>query len=114
MPEQIFRQHPATVKFADNLVLGHDNIVEEGFAERRVARNQLDRLCRNAWRFHIEQQEADALIFICLVGADEAENPVGLIGIGCPDFLAVYDPMVALVLAIGLHRHKSLPDPGSE
>ena len=38
------------------------------------------------------------------IGADQAEDPVGLVGIAGPDLLAVDQPMVALVLALGLQR----------
>ena len=106
MPEQIFRNIPSAIQFANDLVLGHHDIVEECFAERRIARNQLDWLGRNAGRFHVEQQEADALIFVGLVGAHEAENPICLVRIRRPDFLAIDDPMISLVFAKGLHRYK--------
>ena len=106
MAKQIFRHIPAAIDFANNLVLGHNNIVEKCLAERRVARDQLDRLGRNTRSFHVEQQEAYSLIFVRLVGADQTENPVGLIRIRGPDFLAIDDPMVSLILAKGLHRHK--------
>src|SRR5690606_23675630 len=35
---------------------------------------------------------------------DEAEDPVGLVGIAGPDFRPVDDPMIALVFAEGLQR----------
>ncbi len=37
-----------------------------------------------------------------LIGPDETEDPVGLISIRGPDFLAIDEPMVAFVLALGL------------
>ena len=36
------------------------------------------------------------------VRTDEAENPVGVIGVGGPDLRAVDQPVVPLVLAFGL------------
>ncbi len=36
------------------------------------------------------------------VGADQAEDPVGLVGVGGPDLLAVDDPVVALIHGAGL------------
>ena len=100
--EEIFGDVPAAVDLADELRLGHFDIVEEGFAEGRIARNQQDRLGRDALALHVEEHEGDALIFVRLVGADEAEDPVGLVGIAGPDLRSVDDPVIALVLAEGL------------
>ena len=50
MGEQVFRDIPAPVQFADEIGLGHLHIVEEGLAERRTARDQHDRLGRDAGR----------------------------------------------------------------
>src|SRR3546814_15470645 len=83
-------------------VCASDLIVEEGFAERAVAADQQDRLGRDALARHVEEHEGDALIFVRLVGADEAENPVGLVGVARPDLRPVDDPMIALVLTEGL------------
>ena len=106
MAQQIFCNVPAAVQFADNLMLWHHDIVEESFAKWRVSRNQLDRLCGYAGGCHIEQQKADALIFVGLVCADQTENPVGFVCIAGPNFLAVDDPMIAFIRTIGLHRDK--------
>ena len=49
---------------------------------------------------HVDQHEADALVLLGLrVGAHQAEAPVGVLGAGGPDLLAVDLPVVALVLA---------------
>ena len=111
MAQQIFRHVPAAVQLADDLPLGHFDIVEERLAERAVAADQQDRLGRHAGARHVEQQEAYPLIFVRLVGADQAENPVGLVGIARPDLLAVDDPVIALVLAERLQRHEVRPRP---
>ncbi len=100
--EQIFGDVPAAIDLADILRLRHFDIVEEGFAEGRVAADQQDRFGRDALARHVEEHEGDALIFVRLVGADEAEDPVGLVGVAGPDFRSVDDPVVALVLAEGL------------
>src|SRR3546814_19909054 len=86
-------------------VCASDLIVEEGFAERAVAADQQDRLGRDALARHVEEHEGDALIFIRLVGAYEAENPVGLVGIAGPDFRSVDDPVIALVITERLQGH---------
>ena len=53
--KQIFGDIPAAIHLADDLILGHNHIVEEGFAEGRIAGNQLDRLGRHTGRLHVEQ-----------------------------------------------------------
>ena len=113
--EQIFGDVPAAIDLADiagdvlAIAFRHLHIVHKGFAERAVAADQLDRLGRNALIRHVEQHEGDALILVLLVGADQAEDPVRLVGIAGPDLLAVDDPMIALVFAIGLHRDEVRP-----
>ena len=62
--QQIFRDIPAPVDGADHVRLRHPHIVEEGFAERRVAGDQQDRLGRDALRRHVEQDEADAVMLL--------------------------------------------------
>src|SRR6056297_551663 len=101
MAQQIFRNIPAAVDFTNKagaviaIGFGNFHIVEESFAERRIAADELDRLGRNAFAGHVEQHEGDALILVRLVGANQAENPVGLIGVGSPDLLTVDHPVIA-------------------
>ena len=110
MAEQIFRDVPALVFLIDDgghvfaIGLRHFDIVKESLAKWRCAGNQLDRLGRDALAGHIEQQERNAFMLLVLVGAGQAENPVGLIGIAGPDFLAVDQIMVALIDRAGLQR----------
>ena len=84
---------------------GTRDIVEEGFAERRIARDQQDRLGRHALRGHVEQDEADAVMFLgCGIGPHQAKNPVGVVGVRRPDLLAGDDVIVAVALGAGLQR----------
>ena len=53
-------------------------------------------------RLHVEQQEADPAMLGLGRGADQAEDPVGLVGVAGPHLLAVDQPVVALVLGLGL------------
>ena len=99
--EQIFGDVPALVFLVDAVRLGHLHIVHEGFAERRIAADQQDRLGRDARALHVEQHEADAALLGCLAGADEAEDPIGLVGVAGPHLLPVDDIMVARVLGAG-------------
>ena len=81
----------------------HPDVVEEGFAERRIPGDQQDRLCGHALRGHVEQDEADAVMLLGRgVGAHQAKDPVGVVGIARPDLLAVDDVIVAVALGAGL------------
>ncbi len=98
MPEQVFGDVPALVLVMDAVRLGHLHPVHEGFAEGGVAADQQDRLGRHALAGHVEQHEADPALLGRLAGADEAEDPVRLVGIAGPYLLPIDDVMVARVL----------------
>ena len=101
--QQALADRPAAVQGADHVVLLDPGVGEEGLAERAVAGDQLDRPGFDAGLVHIDQHEGDALVLLGLgVGAHQAEAPVGVLGAGGPDLLAVDDPVVAGVLALGL------------
>ncbi|MGY4600137.1 hypothetical protein ACVWXL_007883 [Bradyrhizobium sp. GM22.5] len=83
----------------------HADIVEESLAERRVAGDQEDRFGRHALRGHVEQDEADAVMLLRGgIGANEAEDPVGVVGIGGPDLRPRNDEIIAVALGAGLQR----------
>ena len=83
--EQIFGDVPALAGHAHQVFLGHLHIVKKRLAEGRGAGDQLDRAGRHAFGGHVEQQEADAQMLGCSrIGADKAEDPVGLVGIAGP------------------------------
>ncbi len=105
MLQQIFCDVPAAVDGADHMRLRHADTVEEGFAERRIAGDQQDRLGRHALRGHVEQDEADAVVLLRGgIGADQAEDPVGVVGVGGPDLRARDDEIVAVAFGAGLER----------
>jgi hypothetical protein len=62
---------------------------------------------------HVEQHEADAGVLGLGVGAHQAEDPVGLVGVAGPDLLAVDDEVVAVVSARVASDARSEPAPGS-
>ena len=56
-----------------------------------------DRATLDAGRFQIDQEEADAFLLLALGGgADEGENPIGMVGVARPDLLAVHHIVVAV------------------
>src|SRR3546814_1631084 len=62
-----------------------------------LAAERDDRPYRDAGRFHVDQQEGDALLRLCLlVGADEEETPIGVLRHRRPRLLPVDDIMIAI------------------
>src|SRR5580693_9110259 len=53
---------------------------------------------------HVDQQEADTLVLLGVVGAHQGETHVGPLTAGGPDLGAVDQVVVALVLGLHLHR----------
>jgi hypothetical protein len=54
---------------------------------------------------HVEEHETDALVLgTAVVRADQAEDPVGLVGVGRPHLLAVDRVIVAAIFGAGLER----------
>src|SRR5579872_6250822 len=97
---------PAAIEFSDELLLRHLHIGEEGFAEWRLSRDQLDRPRLHARRRHVEEQERDPFVLLAVVGAHQTENPVRLVGIRRPDLLAVDEIMITLVNGLGTKARK--------
>ena len=101
---------------ADQIALRHPHVVEEGLAERRLAGDQQDRL--GADTPGEAMSNSMKLMPSCFlarrVGAHQAEDPVGLVGVGGPDLLAVDDEMVAVVSARVCSEARSEPAFGSE
>ena len=103
--QQIFRDVPTAIDGADHMRLRHAHAVEEGFTERRLAGDQQDRLGRDALGGHVEQDEADAVVLLRgRIGAHQAEDPVGVVGVGGPDLLTGDDVIVAVAFGAGLQR----------
>ena len=47
-----------------------------------------------------------------IICAHQAENPVGLVGIRCPDFLTIDDKMIAHIFAFRCERGEVRPRAG--
>src|SRR3546814_8469701 len=70
----------ALVLLIDTLLDRHADILEEHLVHLMLAAERDDRPYRDAGRFHVDQQEGDALLRLCLlVGADEEETPIGVL-----------------------------------
>ena len=102
MRQQVFRDSPTVTRFTDKIFFVGDSIVEKGFAEGRTAADQFDGADGDAGLVHIKQYKTDALVFAAgVIGTHKTKYPVGFIGVGCPDFLAIDHIVVALVLSPG-------------
>ncbi len=59
----------------------------------------------NTRRLHVDEDKADAfLLLAAIVSAHEAENPVCLMGIGCPDLLTIDDVVITVAHGFGFER----------
>src|SRR3546814_19017471 len=75
-----------------------------------LAAERDDRPYRDAGRFHVDQQEGDALLRLCLlVGADEEETPIGVLRHRRPRLLPVDDIMIAIAHRGGAQACKVRP-----
>jgi hypothetical protein len=70
--------------------------------------NSDNRFHRNAGCLHVDQQEADALLFARYIGrgADQTENPVRELRQRSPEFRAVDDEVVTIPVGAGLERRQ--------
>jgi len=103
--EQELGVGPALVFIADAVRHRHLDISEKNFVQVMQAVDGNDRLHLDAGRLHVDQKERDAfLLFGGLIRSHETEYPIGFMGIGRPDFLAVDDVMVALTHGLGFQR----------
>ena len=118
MPERsCCRRRLATVQplfqLADEIVLLGDGVVEERLAERRCAGDQPDGPNGDAGLIHAEQEEADAVVLGHVgIRPHKAEDPVGVVGAGGPDLLAIDHEVVALVLRPGTKGGEVRPGTG--
>ena len=107
MSQQVLRDIPSLVEFADEVRLRHEHVVEKSLAKRRRAGDQSDRLGRYPCAFHVEQQKADAFVLGRVrVRAHQAENPIRLVCVRGPDLRAVDEELIALVFRAGLQRRQ--------
>ena len=88
--KQRLGHRPALVLRADKVVQRHLHLVEKDFVEDVPAMKAADRSHLDARGFHVDQQKADALLRLGLiVGAHQAEHPVGVLRTAGPDLGAV-------------------------
>ncbi|MCY1409471.1 hypothetical protein D9M71_248220 [compost metagenome] len=105
--EQVLGAGPALVLFADEVLYRHTDVVEEHLVDFMLAVEGDDRPHGDARGLHVDQQEGNAALLLGLrIGAHQAEDPVGVVGVGGPDLLAVHHVVVAVTHRAGLQRRQ--------
>src|SRR3546814_7905505 len=98
---------PAFALLADPIVHGDADIVEKDFIGITAAVDRFDRPHGDAGRFHIDEQEGDALLLAAaIVGAHQREHPVGMLRLRGPYLLAVDHIGVAIAIGPCLERRE--------
>src|SRR6185437_1827737 len=95
--QQALSDGPATMERTHQILFGDLHVGEEGLAERRVAADQTDRPRLDSRRLHVDQEKGNAFVLARVVGADQAETPIGILRTRGPDLLAVDEEVIALV-----------------
>ncbi|MNF79679.1 hypothetical protein D3C84_618970 [compost metagenome] len=103
--EQKLGDAPALPFATDQIADRHPHVVEEGFIQVMGIVDTADRTHRNTGRAHVDQQKADPCLLLHIrVGAYQHEDPVRVMGITGPDFLAIDHVVVAIALGAGAQR----------
>ena len=88
---------PAVVELANQVLGGHDHIVEEYLAELFIADYGLDWSDPDAWAVQIDQQKADAGLprLSIGIGAQERVHPIRMMRPCRPDLMSAHREMIA-------------------
>ena len=103
MSEQCFSYRPSLVDLANNVLGGYTYVVELNFVEVVLVVDADDGIHLDSLRLHVHQDKGDAFLFFTLVtGSHQNKNPVGILGVGGPNFGAVDNIVIAVQLGLGL------------
>src|SRR5262249_12842623 len=96
------RDAPAGARRSEQVLGGHADVLEEDLAELGVVGHLPQRPHGDAWRLHVDQQQAEALLLRTgRLRAGEQEAAIGDVRMAGPDLLAVDDVRVATTLGPG-------------
>ena len=97
---------PPEVLLADQVLGRHLDVLEPDFVDLVFAVQHDDRTHLDARRLHVDQQEGNAFLLASFGrGANQAENPVGVLAERSPGLLAVDHVMVAVGTFYQLGAH---------
>src|SRR5205085_11943580 len=100
----------ALVFLADQIFDRHLHIVEENIVDFMFAVDRDDGAHRDARRFHIDQQERNALLWTRVAArAHQAEDPIGILAERVPGLLAVDAVMSAFAHRARAQRRVIVP-----
>ena len=96
------RHLPALAHFAQAKAVRYPDVGEVHLIEIGITGQLLDRFGLHTGSFHIHQEGGQPLVFgHRRVGAGHNHAVVRVVGAGGPDFLAIDDPLVAVLLGLG-------------
>ena len=99
MSQQRLRDGPALADLPHHVFGGHADVVEFHFVQAVVIVDRDDRIHLNAFTLHVDQDERNAFLLLAgVIGAHQAENPVGVLGIRRPDLGTVDNEIIAIAL----------------
>ena len=85
--QQIFCVAPALILLADTVRHWHSDVVKEHLVDFMIPRHRNDGFNDNTGRCHVDKEEANSsLRLAAIICAYQAENVVGEVGVGSPDF----------------------------
>src|SRR5690606_14807803 len=101
--QEHLRVGPALVLLADPVAHRHPHVLEVHLVHLRLSINQHDGRQGDTGSFHVDEEEADALLFLGRrVSSHQTEYPVGVLPEGIPGLGAVHDVVVAVAYGGGL------------
>ena len=107
MSQQRLRHSPALADLPHHVFGGHADVVEFHFVQAVVIVDRDDRVHLDTFTLHIDQDERNALLLLAgVIGAHQAENPVGVLGIRRPDLGAVDNEIIAIALCFGFETRQ--------
>src|SRR5580704_7566029 len=97
------RHVPAVIHFAEDIFDGDAHVAKEELVKFGFACHLTQGTNFNAGRFHVYQEDGEAFVFGGgRVGANDEFAPVADPAVACPDFLPVYDVLIAVETRFGL------------
>src|SRR5262245_42967634 len=104
MSKEIFRNRPAVAFFMYQIFGWYFDIIKEHFIDLMATVHKHEGADGDPWRLHIEEEERNPFLSFrrIRIRAHKAEDPVGMMRPGRPDFLAVDDIVIALTFGTGL------------
>ena len=100
--QRSYRDLPALILFANQILPGYFDVLEENLIEAAIPSNLNERTDGNSRTVHIHKDITDAFMLGCLsIRSHQQDAPVGMMGTGGPYFLSINYKVIAI-----LHRSR--------